>query len=172
MPASAAPTRTWRAGFAVLVAVVALAACGEDDGSDDAVGASGTTGDSDTPIVREELAEAAPANAPGERLYLQRVTIEPGARLDTHRHEGTQIARVVDGTLTYDIVEGTAEVTRRDGLVESFTGPTTVTLERGDALTETDDLIHFGSNDGDAPVIILVAALLADGAPLATPVPE
>jgi hypothetical protein len=74
--------------------------------------------------------------------------------------------------LTYDIVEGAAEVTRNDGTVERFTGPDSITLEPGDALTETQDLVHFGSNDGDTPVVILLAALLADGAPLATPVPE
>ncbi len=126
----------------------------------------------DAPTVREELAEAAPANAPGQRLYLQRVTIQPGARLDTHYHDGTRVAHVIEGALTHDIDQGTAEVTRKDGTVETFTAPESITLDAGDALTETSDLVHFGSNDTDAPVVILVAALLADGAPLATPVPE
>jgi quercetin dioxygenase-like cupin family protein len=171
MAGSDAPARRVRTGLAVLAAVVVLAACG-DDGGDDTSASTTTTGESDMPIVREELAETSPANAPGQQLYLQRVTIEPGARLDTHLHEGTQIARVVEGTLTYDIVEGPAEVARRDGTVERFTGPDSITLEPGDALTETQDLVHFGSNDGETPVVILLAALLADGAPLATPVPE
>jgi quercetin dioxygenase-like cupin family protein len=144
---------------------VLLVGCG-----DDASTPAAPTGD-DAPTVREELAEAAPVNAPGQRLYLQRVTINPGARLDTHYHEGTQIARVVEGALTYDIVEGTAVVTRRDGTAEEFTAPDSITLATGDALTETSDLVHFGANDGDEPVVVLVAALLTDGAPLATPVP-
>jgi quercetin dioxygenase-like cupin family protein len=114
----------------------------------------------------------APANAPGQRLYLQRVTINPGARLDTHYHDGTQVAAVVDGTLTYDMVEGAVEVTRKSGTVETFTAPETISLDEGDAITETVDLVHFGANDTDEQVVILVAALLADGALLATPVPE
>ncbi|MGH8986164.1 MAG: cupin domain-containing protein [Acidimicrobiia bacterium] len=100
------------------------------------------------------------------------MTIQPGARLDTHYHDGTRVAHVIEGALTHDIDQGTAEVTRKDGTVETFTAPESITLDAGDALTETSDLVHFGSNDTDAPVVILVAALLADGAPLATPVPE
>ena len=155
---------------AMLTIAVFLVGCGDNDGGDSTAPASGTA--THEPVVREALAETAPANAPGQRLYLQRVTIQPGARLDTHYHDGTQVARVVDGTLTYDIVEGTAEVVREDGTVETFTAPDSITLETGDALTETSDLVHYGSNDGDVPVVVLLAALLADGAPLATPVPE
>ena len=162
---SARPLRPLVALFAI-TAIVFLAGCGDDDDADS------TTAPAGEPTVREELAETAPANAPGQRLYLQRVTIQPGARLDTHYHDGTQVARVVQGTLTYDIVEGTAEVARKDGTVETFTAPDSITLESGDALTETSDLVHFGSNGGDEPVVVLLAALLADGAPLATPVAE
>jgi hypothetical protein len=63
-------------------------------------------------------------------------------------------------------------VTRKSGTVETFTAPETISLDEGDAITETVDLVHFGANDTDEQVVILVAALLADGAPLATPVPE
>src|SRR5680860_1430105 len=128
---TARPPRRLVALFAITT-VVFLASCGDDDGADSATGAG--TGE---PTVREELAETAPANAPGQRLYLQRVTINPGARLDTHYHDGTQVAAVVDGTLTYDMVEGAVEVTRKDGTVETFTAPETISLDEGDAITET-----------------------------------
>ena len=168
-------TSTVRRALAVLgVALLALAgACGDDDDGDrGGPAASDPTTDttSGEPIVRDELGQATPANAPGQVLYLQRVTIEPGAALDTHFHEGTQVAEVVEGTLTYDIVEGSATVTRQDGTVEEVTAPDTITLAPGDGLVESEDLVHFGSNDGDEPIVILLAALLADGAPLATPV--
>ncbi|MBV9412947.1 MAG: cupin domain-containing protein [Acidimicrobiia bacterium] len=121
-------------------------------------------------VTRAPFGEAAPANAPGQRLYLQQVTIAPHAKLAEHFHQGTQLARVMSGTLTYNIVSGTAAVTRADGKAEDATGPTTVFLQPGDSLVETASLIHYGANDTDAPVVIELAALLEQGAPLATPV--
>ena len=122
------------------------------------------------PITRTILAEASPGNAPGQELYLQEVRIEPGAELATHLHEGTQIATVRSGVLTYNVVSGTASVAHADGTREEVHGPATIRLRSGDAITEAATLVHYGANKGKKPVVILVAALLADGAPLATPV--
>jgi len=121
-------------------------------------------------VTRTPLGEAAPANAPGQQLYLQRVTIAPHAKLAEHFHQGTQVARVVSGTLTYNIVSGTAAVTRADGKTEDVAGPTKVLLQPGDSLVETASLVHYGANDTSTPVVIELAALLQQGAPLATPV--
>ena len=153
---------------ATLVAVafatmLGLSSCGSS---------STTASDASVPapqVVREALAQATPANAPGQTLYLQEVTIPAHTKLGTHLHEGTQVARVRSGVLTYNIVSGVAVVTRVDGKVENFTGPLVITLNPGDAITETEQLTHFGANDGDIPVVITLAALLRDGAPLATP---
>jgi len=120
--------------------------------------------------TRIELAEGTPANAPGQQLYLQEVRIAPGAKLPTHFHQGTQVASVRKGVLTYDIVSGSAQVTRADGTVETFDGPASIKLRKGDALLEPETLVHFGANAGKKPVVVLVAALLAQGAPLATPI--
>jgi quercetin dioxygenase-like cupin family protein len=121
-------------------------------------------------VIRTPLGEATPANAPGQQLYLQQVTIEPHAQLPEHFHQGTQVARVMSGTLTYNIVSGTASVTRADGRAEDAVGPNKVLLQPGDSLVETASLVHFGANDTSTPVVIELAALLEQGAPLATPV--
>src|SRR5262249_32869418 len=121
-------------------------------------------------ITRTILAQAIPTNAPGQTLYLEEVRIAPKAKLATHLHEGTQIASVRAGVLTYNIVSGTVSVTRADGSTKDVTGPSTVQLRRGDAITETPTLVHYGANNGTVPVVILLSALLATGAPLATPV--
>jgi len=121
-------------------------------------------------VTRTPLGEAAPANAPGQQLYLQRVTIAPHAKLAEHFHQGTQLARVVAGTLTYNIVSGTAAVTRAGGQAEDIAGPNKVLLQPGDSLVETASLVHYGANDTGTPVVIELAALLQQGAPLATPV--
>jgi len=131
---------------------------------------TGSGARSNTGITRADLGSTAPANAPGQELYLQRVTIAPGAKLPEHFHQGTQVARILSGVLTYDIASGTAAVTRSDGTTETVKAPATVTLERGDGLVETQGLVHHGSNQGKKPVVIELASLLAAGAPLSTPV--
>jgi uncharacterized RmlC-like cupin family protein len=123
-------------------------------------------------ITRAELGQASPENAPGQVLYLQRVTIAPGAKLVQHFHQGTQVARIVSGVLTYNIASGTATLTHVNGKSEALTGPVTVKLRPGESLVETQGLVHHGSNAGKKPVVIELAALLQEGAPLATPVGE
>src|SRR5262249_30327109 len=111
-----------------------------------------------------------PANGPGQELYLQRVTIAPGAKLPQHFHQGTQVAHIRTGVLTYDVESGTAAVTRANGKTETVNAPATIKLRPGDGLIETQGLVHFGSNQGKRPVVIEIASLLQAGAPLSTPV--
>jgi hypothetical protein len=121
-------------------------------------------------ITRTSLGAASPANGPGQELSLQRVTIAPGAKLPEHFHQGTQVAHVMSGVLTYDIASGEATVTRADGTADTVRAPATVKLRPGDGLVETQGLVHHGSNAGKRPVVIEIAALLQAGAPLSTPV--
>jgi len=121
-------------------------------------------------IQRTVYGTAAPENAPGQDLYLQKVVIAPGAKLAEHFHQGTQLATVRAGVLTYNVVSGTAVVTRANGTLKTFVGPAVVRLRRGDSLVENQSLVHYGSNRGKRPVVIELAALLSHGAPLATPV--
>jgi quercetin dioxygenase-like cupin family protein len=121
-------------------------------------------------ITRADLGSTLPANAPGQELYLQEVTIAPGAKLPEHYHQGTQVARVVAGVLTYDIASGSATVTRKNGSTQTVAAPGIVKLRTGDGLVETEGLEHHGSNAGKTPVVIEIASLLQAGAPLSTPV--
>jgi hypothetical protein len=100
------------------------------------------------------------------------VTIAPGAKLVEHFHQGTQVARVVSGVLAYDIATGRATITHANGRSETVAAPATVKLRPGESLVETPGLVHHGSNAGKKPVIIELAALLQQGAPLATPMGE
>ncbi len=122
------------------------------------------------PVRRTVWGEAAPPNAPGQALTLQQVVVDPGAELPEHFHAGTQLATIRAGVLTYDVVSGAVQVTRADGSTETVTGPGTVKLRRGDTIVEDESLVHYGSNAGGKPVVIELAALLHQGAPLATPV--
>ena len=106
----------------------------------------------------------------GSTLTLMRYTIAPGATLSPHIHPGVQVAHIESGTLTYTIVSGTATVTRAGGVAEPVTGPTTISLEPGDAVAENLDMVHFGANETDEPVIILATLLTEDGQDLAVTV--
>jgi hypothetical protein len=70
--------------------------------------------------------------------------------------------------LTYEVVSGSVTVVRKDGTSETLSSPNTLKLRVGDTLVENEALVHFGANNGDKKVVIDVAALLHDGAPLAT----
>ena len=156
--------------LAVIVVVLAvLLVVTRDDGDDEEGGPTAAAAVTANGVTRTPLGEAAPANAPGQTLYLQQVTIAPHAQLAEHYHQGTQVAHVISGVLTYNIVSGSAAVTRA-GKTEDVSAPNKVLLQPGDSLVDTSTLVHFGANDTDKPVVIELAALLQQGAPLATPV--
>lgn len=121
-------------------------------------------------VTRTVLAVAEPANSPGQVLYMTRVKIAPKTKLSEHFHSGVQVARVESGVLTYKIISGIARVTRSNGAVKKFTGPTTASLGAGDSIVETSSLVHFGSNKTNKPVVIVTALLINQGSGLSTPV--
>ena len=142
------------------------------------VGGAAAAGDSadDVPeVTREILGQTSPAQAPGYELYLVRVIVPAGAELAPHTHPGTQVAHIEQGTLTYSIISGTATVVRagtdgEPGESEEVTGPVTVKLRRGDTVIETVGLVHEAANRGKKKIIIVLTALLTEGAPLSEPV--
>lgn len=165
--------RTAAALLLVAALVVAATACGSDSTSAGTPAGSSTTVDAPTgttlPVVREILDDLVdPPGAPGNTLTLARYTIAPGAKLAPHVHPGLQMASIDAGTLTYTVVSGTAQV-RRSGSTtdEPVTGPATIELGPGDAVVEVGDMVHFGANEGDVPVIILATLLTQDGHDLA-----
>lgn len=111
-----------------------------------------------------------PDNAPGQTLTVARVTVAPGAHLATHFHEGTQFARITEGTLTYHIISGTAEVTTAEGLTTYASAPTVLRLTAGSTLVEKESLIHWAENRGRVRVRIELSSLLRSGSPASTPV--
>ena len=160
-------SRSLTRAFVVTLVFLAVVTTGTAVGAQTTTttGASGNTG-----ITRADLGAALPANSPGQELYLQRVTIAPGAQLPEHFHQGTQVAHIVAGVLTYDVASGTVAVTRAGGKTETASAPATVKLRRGDGIVETQGLVHHGSNAGKRPVVIEIASLLQAGAPLSTAV--
>jgi len=122
-------------------------------------------------VVKQMLSQQVdPPGAPGRTLTLMRYVIAPGAKLSAHIHPGIQLAYIDSGTLTYTIVSGTANVRRGSAEPTPITGPTTITLNAGDAVNETGTMVHFGANEGPVPLVILASLLTEDGKDLAVTV--
>jgi hypothetical protein len=156
-----------------LTAFLLVSGCGGSSGGADpsrAVPAVTTTAvATPAPVVKDVLAsETDPPGAVGRTLTLIRYTIAPGAQLAAHVHPGVQLASIQSGSLTYTVVSGTATVTRAaTATPEPVTGPNTVTLGPGDAVSERGDMVHFGANRTDSPVVILATLLTESGRDLA-----
>lgn len=128
-------------------------------------------GTAPAPVVKQVLNQQQdPPGAPGRTLTLMRYVIAPGAKLSPHVHPGIQLAYIESGTLTYTIVSGTANVRRQGGDPTPVTGPTTITLNAGDAVDETGEMVHFGANERTVPLVILASLLTEDGKDLAVTV--
>jgi len=108
-------------------------------------------------------------------MVLSRVVVPPGVRLALHHHLGTQISRVVAGTLTYTVRRGSAVVHSGEAddhprLVRRIGAGQTARIHPGQWLVEQPSDIHEAANRGSTPVVIYLATLLKTGAPPATPV--
>ncbi|MBV5259733.1 cupin domain-containing protein [Synechococcus moorigangaii CMS01] len=123
-------------------------------------------------VTRTVLAEGLPEAAPNQILELVRYEIPPFATLPAHIHPGLQIARVEFGLLTYSVIEGTAQITRADGTKEALTAGQKTLLKPGDAVTESEGMVHFGQNETPDMVILLATSLLATDQPKAILVEE
>ena len=83
------------------------------------------------------MGETEPSTTEGETLGLWHYLVPAGAALAPHTHPGDQIARIVRGTLTYEVVSGEARVVPRGWLDrDGRERPGHLTLEPGDAVIE------------------------------------
>lgn len=126
--------------------------------------------------VRNALAQTSNVQgAPGRTMVLSRVVVEPGAKLATHHHLGTQVARVQAGTLRYTVRRGSVVVRRGESdrsprVVRKIVAGQTGDIGAGEWIVEQPSDIHEAANPGSKPVVIYIATLLKDDAPPSTPV--
>lgn len=118
----------------------------------------------------EVLSTGYPSDAPGRILELVRYTIPSGANLRPHIHPGMQISRIEFGTLTYTVVEGSAEILRANRTEEILQAGQTTLLKVGDSVVEPGGMVHYGKNESASIVIILSATLFDAEQPKAIPI--
>jgi Cupin domain len=125
-------------------------------------------------VTRTALAQSTKVKGvTGRTLGLSRVTIPPGGTIALHHHEGTQVAYIQSGVLTYSVKSGT--VTVRTGTADN---PTVVRkinagqagkITAGQWIVEQPSTIHQAANKGTAKIVIYLSTLLRTGAPPSTP---
>ena len=155
----------------VLAAVLFVAGCATDTqprAAEETASAESTPSATAADVVREELASTDPKNAPGETLYLTRVTFAPRAKIPTHTHPGTQIAFIEKGTLTFTVVRGGSVRIHEDGETRELGAGETAELDAGSWIVEKEGVVHYGRNRTDEESVILTSALLESGEPFST----
>lgn len=126
--------------------------------------------------IRNALAQSSKVQGAGGRtMVLSRVLVEPGAKLATHHHLGTQIARVQSGMLRYTVRRGSIVVRRGQSdqsptVVRTIKAGQTGSIRGGDWIVEQPSDIHEATTGSSQPVVIYIATLLKDGAAPSTPV--
>ncbi len=121
--------------------------------------------------TRAELAVSESVRgAKGRTMRLSRVTVPAGASLALHHHPGTQISNIEQGTLTYTVKTGQVRVMRGDAstpkLVRTIRAGQTAGIRAGQWIVEQPNVIHQAANRGTTDVVITIATLFPDGAPL------
>jgi len=117
----------------------------------------------------EALSGGEPQIAPGNSLVLLRVTMEPGVVIPPHSHPGPVALYVEQGLFGTEFFEGkgTVQPAPVDGTptaaIEMAPGDD-VQMPAGDHLFY-DGAVHTMRNDGDEALLLLVAAIFANGAP-------
>jgi len=121
-------------------------------------------------VARETLARSSHVRgAPDRTLGLTRITVMPGARLASHHHPGTQIARIENGVLTYSVETGQVRVMRGDAekarFVRRIRAGQTGRIRPGQWIVEQPGEVHHAANRGTEPVVLYLATLFPEGAP-------
>jgi quercetin dioxygenase-like cupin family protein len=165
------PTTRGVFGVAILTTALLallLAACGDDDDAADAGWSAYAT-----EVVRNVVEEGEPASATGQLLELTQVIVPGGMEIAPHTHPGLQLALIVDGTLTYSVIEGEVEVKYDFGKPEERTEMVgaggTVELTPGTAVKEVPGMVHEARNERNRAVVIYLSSLFPVGAPASSP---
>jgi quercetin dioxygenase-like cupin family protein len=124
--------------------------------------------------VRTPLAQSTKVKgAKGKTLGLSRVTIPPGGTIALHHHEGTQVAYIQSGVLTYTVKSGSVTVMSGPAdnptLVRKISGGQTGRIRAGQWIVEQPSTVHQAANNGSTKIVIYLSTLLRTGAPPSTP---
>jgi quercetin dioxygenase-like cupin family protein len=127
-----------------------------------------------TTVTRAPLAQSTKVKgAKGKTLGLSRVTIPGGGTIALHHHEGTQVAYIQSGVLTYTVRSGSVTVMSGPAdnptVIRKISGGQTAKIRAGQWIVEQPSTVHQAANNGSAKIVIYLSTLLRTGAPPSTP---
>ncbi len=125
-------------------------------------------------VTRTPLAQSTKVKgAKGKTLGLSRVTIPAKGTIALHHHQGTQVAYIQSGVLSYTVKAGSVTVMSGPAddptVVRKISGGKTGKIHPGQWIVEQPSTIHRAANLGSAKVVIYLSTLLRTGAPPSTP---
>ena len=101
------------------------------------------------------------------------MTIPVGGKIALHHHQGTQVAYIQSGVLTYTVKSGGVTVMTGPAdhptVVRKINGGQTGRINAGEWIVEQPSTIHQAANKGKTKIVIYLATLLRAGAPPSTP---
>jgi quercetin dioxygenase-like cupin family protein len=109
---------------------------------------------SQAPAVKRNVVLKQDMTIPGREAVMAVVELPPGATEGKHTHPAEVFAFVQEGSLTLEIE-----------------GKPTETLKAGDHFYVAPGQVHQGTNNGSAPVKLVVVFVAEKGKPLTTQVP-
>ena len=155
----------------VLLALLAAALLGSAG-----VAGRSQTGDATpaTGITTEVLGQGLPSDVPGTSLWLMRITFEPGAVAASHSHPGSTVFAIESGSITFMVEQGSVTVNRAGSIAtpaaaEEMSVGTEFTLNAGDTVFYEGDAVFSEVNEGDEPVVIMVANVRGEDEPARLP---
>jgi quercetin dioxygenase-like cupin family protein len=124
--------------------------------------------------VRTPLAQSTKVKgAKGRTLGLSRVTIPVNGVIALHHHQGTQVAYIQSGVLTYTVKSGSVTVMSGPAddpkVVRKIGSGQTGKITPGQWIVEQPSTIHQAANLGKTKIVIYLSTLLKTGAPPSTP---
>jgi quercetin dioxygenase-like cupin family protein len=128
----------------------------------------------DATAVRTPLAQSTKVKGvKGKTLGLSRVTIPAGGTIALHHHQGTQVAYIQSGVLSYSVKAGSVTVMTGTAdnpmVVRKINEGQTGRITAGQWIVEQPSTIHQAANKGSAKIVIYLSTLLKTGAPPSTP---
>jgi quercetin dioxygenase-like cupin family protein len=128
-------------------------------------------------VKRTALAQSTKVRGASDRtLGLSRVTIPVNGTIALHHHEGTQVAYIQSGVLTYSVKSGGVTVysgpADHPTVERKIAAGQTGQISAGDWIVEQPSTIHRAANNGKTKIVIYLATLLKTGAPASTPNPS
>ena len=156
-----------RIRLTVVLAAIGLLATGVLVGH--VIAQSGGSSAVRTPLAQSTMVKG----AKGRTLGLSRVMIPVGGEIALHHHEGTQVAYIQKGVLSYTVKSGSVTVMSgpadNPAVVRRIAGGQTGRIEAGQWIVEQPSTIHQAVNKGKSPIVIYLSTLLRTGAPPSTP---